>query len=162
MEIDPLTNLTIQLSKSELDYPARLETVCRAVATVLPKADRISLWKFNADYTQMQCIFLLADEQVQPCADMLLEQQQIPEYFNALLRHDTVNASDARRHPDTMCFNEHYFKPHDIYSLLDYIFHQDFTPFGVICCEATGAPVEWQQRDVALLKRVAGIISMFY
>ncbi len=162
MDIDPLTSLTIQLSASEQAPSSRLEIICRSVASVLPKANRISLWKFDNDYQQMQGIFQLVDGQVRQCNDMRLHQQQFPAYFDALLRHQTVNAPDARHHPVTQCFSEHHFKPNDVYSQLAYTFHQNFTPFGVICCEATGAPVEWQQRDVALLKRVAGIISMFY
>lgn len=162
MDIDPLTELTIQLSKPDLDYGARLAWICRSITRVLPKANRISLWRLSDDFEHMQCIFLLVDDQVADPAGLTLSRTQYADYFDAVLRYDTVNASDARNHPDTMGFTDTYFVRNDIYSLLDYTFHRDFTPFGVICCEATHAPVHWQERDIALLKRVAGIVSMFY
>lgn len=162
MDIDPLTELTIQLSKSDLDYIDRLTWICRSVARVVPKATRISLWRFSNDFETRQCICLLVNNEVLDPSGKTLRRAQSPDYFDAILRDDTVNASNARHHPDTRGFTDTYFKPNDVYSLLDYIFHRDFTPFGVICCEATQAPVEWQERDVMLLKRVAGIVSMFY
>ena len=161
MNIDPLTELTIELSKQDLDHVGRLTRICRSVARVLPQANRVSLWRLSDDLEDMQCIFMLIDGEVADASELTLTRSHYPEYFDAVLSDDAVCASDARNHPDTQCLTDAYFTNNGIYSLLAHIFRREFTPCAVICCEATQAPVHWQQRDIALLKRVAGIVSMF-
>ena len=94
--------------------------------------------------------------------DLSISKEDIPDYFDDILKQSVLVASDARNHPATKGFNKNYFKPNDIYSLLDFTFHNHFDPIGVICCEKTHSPIEWSQNDIDSLKRVAQITSMFY
>lgn len=92
----------------------------------------------------------------------ILKKVDFPEYFDHILKNKVLSASDARENPATTCFNEVYFKPLNIFSLLDFIFHFQFKPTGVICCERVGDAIQWSNDDISALKRVANITSMFF
>ena len=136
--------------------------ICRCVDYVIPKANRITLWKFNPEKTAISCLVLFENQQFSTPDNLELKQQDFPVYFDAVLKNDVVVASNARQDSNTRCFTEGYFKPNNIHSLLDYVFHDDLSPLGVICCEATGSAVTWSHQDIAALKRVAQTTSMFF
>lgn len=162
VDIDPLTELTIKLSRRALPEADKLNAICQCVRKVIPSLNRISLWQFENDRSQIRCLLLYEDKDITAGKGVVLTDKDCPDYFNAILKNDLVVASDARTHEDTQCFNESYFEPNEIYSLLDFIFHKDFKPLGIICCESRFKPVVWTERDVTMLKRVANITSMFY
>lgn len=160
MDIDALTRLSIALSKSET-LEQQLKLICRAISDIIPHANRISLWKFSSDQSAIECVALLDHVEFSIPSNLMLSREAHPSYFDAILAKDHISASDARNHPDTSCFNKDYFKEKDIYSLLDYIFNHEFSPFGIICCESIGHPVEWREEDLHNLKRAARIVSVF-
>ncbi|MEW9798541.1 GAF domain-containing protein [Alteromonas sp. CYL-A6] len=161
MDIDPLTQLSMALSKPSLSESGRLKMICLAVTNVIPKANRVSLWQFDESKTKITCIAMMQDQTFTTPEGFSLHREDYRDYFDAILRNESISASDARTHPATRCFNTSYFEPENIYSLLDYIFSHDFLPFGIICCERTGTPARWDDTDVANLRRVARITSMF-
>lgn len=91
-----------------------------------------------------------------------LKKTDFPEYFDYILTNKVLSASDARENPATTCFNEMYFKPLNIFSLLDFIFHFQFKPTGVMCCEREGDATQSSKDNINALKRVANITSMFF
>lgn len=159
---DPFTELTLALSKTTLAKMNKHREICRCVVSVIPKANRITLWKFNPEKTAIICLVLFENQAFHVPDNLILRQEDFPVYFDAVLKNDVVVASDARSNPDTSCFTEGYFKPNNIHSLLDYVFHDDLSPLGVICCEATDSAVTWSQQDIAALKRVAQTTSIFF
>lgn len=161
VDIEPLTDLTIRLSRGRLSEIEKQRAICFCVQKVVSAADRISLWQFTDDKQAIQCQMMMIDSQFVESPPPLLREHAGP-YFTSMLSNELIVASDARHHPDTVCFTENYFKPNHIYSLLDFIFHDNFKPFGIICCERTGSAVQWKDEQIAQLKRVAGVVSMFY
>ncbi|WP_124916978.1 hypothetical protein [Alteromonas flava] len=160
MDINPLTQLSMQLYKSK-SAKDQLRLICTTVSDVIPKANRVSLWKFNADKTEITCLALLKEQAFSTPSEVTLSAKDYPEYFAAIVSESTVVASDARNQAETECFNESYFIPQNIYSLLDYVFSEQFVPFGIICCESVGKKVTWSLKDIAELKRAARIVSVF-
>ncbi|AWL11383.1 hypothetical protein HMF8227_00888 [Saliniradius amylolyticus] len=159
--LDPLTRLSMQLSNPNLARAGLLKLVCEAIASSVPKSNRTSLWKFSDDQSFITCIALLTPDGFQQPEGLRLTQKDYPEYFEAIIKSDSVMASDARSHPDTRCFNKGYFDEEHIYSLMDYMFNNDFSPFGIICCESAGKQVDWSQEDLQSLERAARIVSIF-
>ena len=102
------------------------------------------------------------DEEGEFSNGQTLNQQDCKPYFDFILSNQLLKAAEARKHASTMCFNETYFEPLNIYSLLDFIFHLDFEPTGVICCESVGKCEHWTEEDEENLKRISGITSMFF
>jgi|OM-RGC.v1.022737347 hypothetical protein len=162
LDIDRYTTLVISLSKRGLDEQDKLTAIVSCLRLGIPSANRISLWRFEENKTRIRCLTLNQDGQNLPTHGLSLSKEDIPDYFDDILKQSVLVASDARHHPATKCFNESYFKPNDIYSLLDFTFHHQFNPIGVICCEKTHSPVQWTQEDIDNLKRIAQITSMFY
>ncbi|MFC3094027.1 hypothetical protein DRW07_11140 [Alteromonas sediminis] len=161
MTIDTLTQLSITLSNTRLAPSDQLKQICLSVEGMITGADRVSLWKFTHDKSAIECIALFDQGTFSLPENLVLTRDAFPEYFAAILQSDFVRASDARHHPDTRCFNTGYFDKLDIYSLLDYVFHHEFAPFGIICCESVGRQVEWMDNDLDCLKRTARIVSVF-
>ncbi|WP_339350488.1 hypothetical protein [uncultured Alteromonas sp.] len=162
MDIDRYTTLVISLSKRGLDEQDKLTAIVSCLQLGIPAANRISLWRFEENKTRIRCLALNQDGQNLATHDLSISKEDIPDYFDDILKQSVLVASDARNHPATKGFNKNYFKPNDIYSLLDFTFHNHFDPIGVICCEKTHSPIEWSQNDIDSLKRVAQITSMFY
>ncbi|WP_414828157.1 GAF domain-containing protein [Alteromonas sp. H39] len=162
VDIDPLTELTIKLSRQTLTAKSKYTAICRCVLQCIPKTNRVSLWKFDDARSSIHCLMLLTDEGKPEEPDIVLTQLQYPDYFSAIIQRETVTASDARNHPDTRCFAKDYFRNNDIFSMLDFIFHHDFRPVGIICCESVGEQVEWDNMDESMLRRTASIVSMFF
>ena len=160
--VDPFTTLTLALSRNTLSNNDKHVAICRCVKSVIPNASRVSLWKFKQDRTALDCLVLQDHDEVIIPDEVVLKASDFPDYFEAILQNQWVVASDARNHAVTRCFNESYFEPNQIYSLMDYSFQDFFKAVGVICCEATGQPVVWTNQDIAGLKRIAGITSMFF
>lgn len=161
MDIDSLTQLSMSLSKPGVKEQDKLQLTCSAIAATIPHADRISLWEFIEGKSAIRCIALLTEESFEIPADMILREADYPEYFAAIIEDDTVCASSARKDPRTQCFNQGYFEPNQIYSLLDYIFSREFVTYGIICCESIGREVEWTDDDIGHLKRAATVVSIY-
>ena len=162
MDIDRYTTLVISLSKCGLDEQDKLSAIVSCLRLSIPAANRISLWRFEENKTRIRCLTLNQDGQNLPTHGLSLSEEDSPNYFDNILNQSVLVASDARNHSATKCFNENYFKPNDIYSLMDFTFHHHFNPIGVICCEKTHSAIQWSQNDIDNLKRVAQITSMFY
>lgn len=160
--VDPFTSLTLALSRNTLSNTDKHIAICRSVKAIVSNVNRVSLWKFNPQRTGLNCLILQDNNEIIIPDGVNLSSDDFPDYFDAILQNQWVIASDARTHPDTQCFNELYFKPNNIHSLLDFVFQDYFKAVGVICCEATGEAVQWSNQDIAGLKRIAGITSMFF
>lgn len=161
MEIDSLTQLSMSLSKPGVKGIDELRLTCTAIATLIPNADRVSLWEFIEGKTAIHCIALLTSEGFGVPDELVLRDSEFPEYFEAILAEDTVCASAARSDLRTQCFNQGYFEPNDIHSLLDYIFSREFVQYGIICCESVARQVKWSEADIEHLKRAATVVSVY-
>lgn len=162
VDIDPLTELTIKLSRNTLTAKDKYAAACQCVLQCVPKTNRVGLWKFDDSLTSVHCLMLLETGGQPTTPEIVLTKTQYPDYFAAILQRETVCAPDAKNHPDTRSFSKDYFEKNNIYSMLDYVFHDDFRPVGVICCESVGKPAEWDSKDESMLRRTASIISMFF
>jgi hypothetical protein len=159
---DVFTQLTIAMSNPHKPEIEKLRQTCSTTLKAIPNANRVSLWKFGEDQAYLQCLLCFDQLDNVYSSDQVLKKQDFPEYFAGLISSNCIMASHAREHQITRCFNQDYFIPNQIHSLLDYVLHHDFVPTGVICCESVGRRVEWQEEDLNALRKIATIISMFF
>lgn len=159
--IESFNLLTNCISEPEIAIKEKLFTICRSVKELAPSANRVSLWLFNEAKDEIFCLMCL-DANNEWSNGQVLTKEQFPQYFDFILENNVLSASDARHHDATACFNKAYFEPLNIFSLLDFIFHYQFRPTGIICCEREGDATQWSLEDVQVLKRVANITSMFF
>ena len=159
--IDPFTELSMTLANPDVALPDFLKAVCLAVKKAIPNADRVSLWQFNAGNESISCLALLNAGGFSQPTNLVYQRSDYPAYFDAILEKLSILALDARNHPDTSCFAEGYFEEESVHSMMDYVFDNAFSPFGIICCESTGQCALWGDEEVNELKRIARIVSIF-
>ena len=155
-----LTSLTVTISNPNKSEADKLKEICLTARDIVPSANRISLWLFDETFDAIHCLICL-DEEGQYSSRQVLSRQDFGAYFESIMTSQVLSASDARTHPATKCFNVGYFDTFNIHSLLDYIFHNEFKPAGVICCERVGNAVEWSDEDIESLRRISNVASMF-
>ncbi|WP_448213889.1 GAF domain-containing protein [Colwellia sp. MEBiC06753] len=155
-----ISALSIVLSNPRLAVNQKLIKLCYAVKQAIPTANRVGIWLFNADHSEMISLACL-DEHNTVSNGLELFANDYQRYFDHILTNQFLVADNAQNHEIASCFNQGYFDVYDIHSLLDITFNYDFKPLGIICCERTGAPTNWSDDDLAKLKRLANVTSIF-
>jgi GAF domain-containing protein len=158
MEI--LSNLSVYLSNPRTTLNNKLLKICMTVKSAIPTCDRVGIWLFCSDYSEMISI-MCVDELGQQSVGESLIASECAAYFAHLRENEFLDASDARNNAITKLFNNEYFDVHNIHSLLDITFKQDFLPLGVICCERTGDQTKWQSQDIKTLQSISLKASVF-
>jgi len=155
-----LKNLAVKISDPNVSSNRKLKQICKELKALIPNANRVSLWLFNKDYSALNCLACL-DENNDVLSGTVLYTENSPAYFNYILTNQVLDASDARNNDVTKPFSHSYFEPLNIYSLLDYIYILDSKPLGVICCESVGSKVTWSHADKESLIKVADVTNLF-
>ena len=155
-----LKNLAVKISDPNVSSDRKLKQICKELKALIPNANRVSLWLFNKDYSALNCLACL-DENNDVLSGTVLYTENSPAYFNYILTNQVLDASDARNNEVTKPFSQSYFEPLNIYSLLDYIYILDSKPLGVICCESVGSKVTWSHADKESLIKVADVTNLF-
>ncbi|MFT6247483.1 MAG: hypothetical protein ACJAUY_001375 [Cognaticolwellia sp.] len=158
MEI--LSNLSVYLSNPRTSLNNKLLKICSTIKSAIPECDRVGIWLFCSDYSEMFSLICLDEYGKQTMGEHLLASN-FKDYFSHIIENEFLVASDARNNDVSKCFNKGYFDVHNIHSLLDVTFKKDFVPLGIICCERTGDQVEWQTADIKTLKKIAVKASLF-
>ena len=159
--VGAITKLMELVKDTSIDTNTKLTLVCESIDKVVPNANRVSLWRFNEQQDELECLQVL-DPQNGSEVGPNIRQGDFPDYFNHIVNNKVVVAADAREHYLTKSFKEAYLEPLDVYSLLDFVVRKDKKAVGIICCERVGAPTKWDKIDKIAVKRVANILPALY
>lgn len=148
-----------QLKSNPGAIDAVFEAVCRDIVDHV-KSTRASVWHLNGVQDAITCaaLFDSRDDSVQ--RGTRLDEESFPEYFGAIKRDLRIVAEDAAHHPATACFDEVYFAPLDIRSLLDVCVIVGGQPVAVLCCEHCGTVRPWTAEDIAYLDKMGALLAM--
>lgn len=91
--------------------------------------------------------------------DIHLHEDDFAPYFEAMRNDGGIDAADAMNHPATRCFNEAYFEPNDIVSLLDVGIRYNGQLVGVFCCENVSEIMHWNETQKAYLDQAGKLIT---
>ena len=160
--MDPFIKLTTILTNPKVSIEDKLKGICLTTASLIKGADRVSLWCFDGSFESIKSIVCYDSKNRKFLSEQVIKKSDFDDYFSGILENEFINAPQARSHEFTQCFNESYFIPLDIHSLLDIILHQDFSPHGVICCESVGKVTQWSDDNVVTLRRIARASSMYF
>lgn len=155
-----LSNLSVYLSNPRTSLNNKLFKICMTVKAAIPTCDRVGIWLFCCNHSEMVSLMCLDELGDKTMGDQL-HASDFQDYFSHIIEHEFLVASDAREHEVSKCFNHGYFDLLDIHSLLDVTFTKDFVPFGIICCERTGNKTQWQPEDIKRLKSISIKASLF-
>lgn len=131
--------------------------------TALLGCSRASLWRYQDDtLSAVVCLDLYDQHSATHTSGLRLAEVDYGPYFAAIREEGLIEASHARRHPATECFNAAYFEPHRIHSLLDVGINLSGKPYGLFCCEQVDRIKQWSAEDVAILKSVGLLCGMAF
>jgi len=139
---------SILLSLAKLrshDLPSALGALVEANAKELG-VQRVGVWIFNEDKSAITSLIML-DQGIVKTAPEILSAKDYPAYFAGIEDGGLVVADDARHHATTFEFAETYFKPNNIYSVLDVPIRVEGELVGVVCYEETCTTRHWTLED---------------
>lgn len=110
--------------------------------------DLVSIWKFDDQQNTLSCHYSEDRFQKRDLKEFVLQRENFPKYFDAIIKGVSIRASDVYTNNKTKELVEDYFIPNGIHSLLDYIIYDREKAVGLICCESTSGPREWNDADV--------------
>lgn len=155
------SNLSVYLSNPRISLAEKLLKICLAVKSDITTCDRVSIWLFSEDHTEMTSLMCIDEKGAKSKGERLFSKD-FSDYFEHIINQEILVASDARSNEISQCFNVGYFDIHNIYSLLDVTFTKnDDAPLGIICCERTGNKTEWQANEIDVLKSISTKASLF-
>jgi GAF domain-containing protein len=151
------------LIKSFKDKQISVEQFYRQLTetiTIQLKCSRASLWLYSdtllSEIIAIDLYDSLKNEHYQGIA---LHEDDFAPYFAAMRNEGGIDAPVAAEHPATSCFNELYFEPNDIYSLLDVGIRYNGQLVGVFCCEQVGDVMQWNQSQKSYLEQAGKLIT---
>lgn len=156
-----ITSLTKNNDIQEGNWEKALESICSAVSTQIDSS-RVSVWLYDDQAKKISCSKLFMRSSKSFAAGTELFQKDFPNYFKAMLSEEVIMASDARNHAATNGFTEVYFKPLNIYSLLDVPFFNKGRIAGVICCEHESEIKEWKEEHIEFCKSCCDLVTIAY
>ena len=123
---------------------------------------RASVWSFNLQKDVIFCEVLYDIRHKEFQSGLTLSEEDFSAYFEAMRSSDVLSADDALIHPSTSCFDEIYFTPNDIMSLLDVIIYDGDEKVGVLCCEHCGERKMWSTENINYLKSMAAVLRLAF
>ena len=81
-------------------------------------------------------------------------------YFECLQHDGSVCVAHARTDPVTASLLNDYLLPANVVSLMDVCFSVNGVLFGTFSCEQLGTPVDWSQRQLQTLRKIASRASL--
>lgn len=154
-----LQNLVRQAQSGTIDGTDFHHAVVQSIIGQIGST-RASIWYFNEYQDSLTCEVLFDSRTEEYSSNFSLFQEDYPEYFSAMVQGDTICATDALRHPLTVCFAETYFDPLEIKSLLDVSIIIKGKVIGVLCCEHCEIRREWTNNDIEYLNTIASMLSL--
>jgi GAF domain-containing protein len=148
-------------SKGRVTAAAVHQAVCQDIVRHVGST-RASIWYFSPLQDRIVCACLLDIRTgfIEQGAE--LQEDDFPEYFSAIRDNEIVRASDAVRHPATQCFDELYFMPNGITSLLDVVITTGRRHVAILCCEHCDGVREWNASDEAYLRQMAVVLRLSF
>lgn len=131
------------------------ETLCHTM-----KANRSSVCTYDGVDNTITCLDLFEQMEGKHSQGLVLKGQDFPTYFHGLKQEQVIKADDAWTHPITKDFTEVYFKPLQIYALLDVPYYLDGRLAGVICFEHQHATRAWKDEEVTFITSVCDVITL--
>jgi GAF domain-containing protein len=136
------------------------EALTEAIATGIG-CSRASLWRYGSELLDTAiCLDLYDSGDGVHHSGAVLREDDFGDYFEAMRRDALIVASNARAHEATACFNELYFEPNGIYSLLDVGIQVGGAPWGLFCCEQVTFEKDWTPDHVDFLKSVGTLCGL--
>lgn len=105
--------------------------------------ERVSIWRFSADFKQLECLCLYIKSQNLHTVSQPLMAERLPEYFKQLKQSRVISVNNVHHHPATAEFTAEYLESNRIGAILDGTIWMNNEMIGVICHEHVNGGREW-------------------
>ncbi|MGB9980012.1 histidine kinase dimerization/phosphoacceptor domain -containing protein [Methanobacterium sp.] len=147
----------LELSQKDLsNMPEALQTITEASLKTLD-IDQVSVWLFNSDKTKITCKDCYNGKSHKQ--GYIIESANYPRYFEAIKKFHNITAANAQGYYYTSEFNESYFKPKGIFSVMDVPVWSDGDLVGILCHE-TFKTRHWKFEEQDFASSLAHLISL--
>lgn len=159
--MNQLKALMLKYTNKEIDRTTVQNEICSSICRIL-QVTRASIWNFENDFEQIRCVSLYDTRTKEFSEGAVIQKSAAPSYFESIMRDGSIVASDARNNAITSVFNESYFIPLDIFSLLDHIVFNNSEKVAVLCCEQCESIRQWGKDEEGLLRTMSALVSILY
>ncbi len=125
-------------------------------------AVRTSIWTISDDGKVLECLSLFDAKEKKHGKKNTLKVNEIPSYFEAILKESLISAENAQTDPRTCELADSYLIPYGITSMLDAGILIDGSLIGVVCIEHTGNPRKWHPDEEAFANTAASIVAQLF
>lgn len=140
-----------------------LETLARQVTELVARAigvERVNVWLFNKDETELHCVDLFEATAGRHSAGMVLRESEIGNEFHALKNARYVAADDPLTDPRTAGYVQDYLKPLRITSMLDAVIEISGRHLGLLRIEHVDQPHHWETDEIAFASQLADKLGL--
>ncbi len=140
------------------DISAALEKITEMDSYAL-KTDRVSIWLFNDEHTEIICENLFLSVKAVHKKGMKLTVEKYPRYFESLEKNRCIAAYDAANDERTAEFAD-YIREHGISSIMDVAVRLHGRLVGIICHEQTGRKRKWTIEEQNFVSSISDYMSL--
>ena len=159
--VEVFNNILTSLAKTSFEQYGSLENAFRTITGLTADAlgiERVSVWNYTGNSIISQDLYQKTEKQ--HSSGLELSASDFPAYFKGIAEGEVISASEAHTHPNTFEFTEIYFKPLNIFSLLDVPVRVGGQLSGVVCCENTENIKYWNDDEINFVRSIADIVAL--
>ncbi|MGA1283254.1 MAG: ATP-binding protein [Prochlorothrix sp.] len=130
------------------------------LATTVLEVERVSIWLYNADRTELVCYDLYEKEADRHSSGTILLPSDYPSYFQAIHQDWVLVANDALSDPRLAELAENYLQPLQILAMLDTAVRSAGRVVGVLCLEHVGDRHTWEVDEQNFASYLATAVSL--
>ncbi len=156
---DALLKLTTEQPLDCDLVPKALMQITEVAAATL-RVPRVSIWRYNAGRTAIDCIDQYDAVAKEHRSGARLRASDFPYYFAVIGDSDVVAVDDAVKDVRTSEFASSYLRPHGIASMMDVAIRLGEAVLGVLCHEQTGPRRHWTDDEKAFAIATSTLISL--
>jgi PAS domain S-box-containing protein len=152
-----------QVGQFEALLSGDVETLAHEVTELASRAtgcERVNVWLFNDEETELRCIDLFEATSARHSSGMTLSEKEFGAEIAIIKASRYVNADDPMNDPRTAGYVEPYIKPLRITSMLDVAIQSSGRSFGLLCFEHVDQPHHWTQDEIAFARQLADKIGI--
>ncbi len=158
---DALLTLTAEQSVDCDLVPRALKGITEVAAATL-RVPRVSIWRYNAARTAIDCIDLYDARTNEHSSGQSLRASDFPYYFRLIADSDVVAVDDAVSDMRTSEFTTSHLRPLGIRSMMDVAIRLGPAVIGVLCHEQTGSRRSWTDDEKAFAIATSSLISLAF
>jgi len=121
---------------------------------------RASIWQLRNNGRELCCLDLYEAKKQSHSADMILNIDDYPVYFNTLKQKHVIDADNACSDYRTVEFANTYLHPLGIGAMLDVPVQHEGEVVGVLCLEHQGGERKWQADEQQFGRAIASLITL--